>query len=247
MKKINFFLVFFISCFSFFAAAQNTKKITTQQLFWVRYYNQFSINKKWSLHTELDNRMFIPELKQHQFLIRIQGRYKISTTVEAGAGFVYFLQSPQEPGSTSSLVVPELRPQQDITLKQSFSKLNLSHRYLLEERYFRNNDGKKLMDGYRFNYRFRYRLQADFLIWKKQNKELKGVVNDEILLNFGKNITANTFDQNRIYAGAQLVPSKNMAFELGYMHWFQERASGADFYNRHIIRCSIYHKLSLKK
>jgi hypothetical protein len=39
--------------------------------------------------------------------------------------------------------------------------------------------------------------------------------------------------------------SKAFAVELGYLNSFQQRASGVDYYDRDIIRLSIYHKIKL--
>ena len=32
-----------------------------------------------------------------------------------------------------------------------------------------------------------------------------------------------------------------------YLNWFQQRPSGTDFYNRDIIRFSVFHTINLKK
>ena len=69
--------------------------------------------------------------------------------------------------------------------------------------------------------------------------------NEEILLNAGKSIVKNTFDQNRIYAALQYGINQKIAIELGYLNSFQQRASGVDYYDRDIIRFSIFHKLKL--
>ena len=72
-------------------------------------------------------------------------------------------------------------------------------------------------------------------------------IKDEVMFNFGKNIVKNVFDQNRIYIGLNYPMNKNLAFEAGYLNWFQQRPSGTDFYNRDIIRFSVFHTINLKK
>ena len=74
---------------------------------------------------------------------------------------------------------------------------------------------------------------------------MKTIVHEEILLNAGKSIVKNTFDQNRIYAALQYGINQKIAIELGYLNSFQQRASGVDYYDRDIIRFSIFHKLKL--
>ncbi|MFD0777342.1 DUF2490 domain-containing protein [Flavobacterium myungsuense] len=76
---------------------------------------------------------------------------------------------------------------------------------------------------------------------------MKAVINDEIMFNAGKNIIYNTFDQNRIYGALQFGFNDNLAIELGYLNSFQQRVNGVDYFNRNIIRLSIFHKINLKK
>ena len=80
---------------------------------------------------------------------------------------------------------------------------------------------------------------------EKNSRYLKTIVYEEILLNAGKSIVKNTFDQNRVYAALQYGINPKIAIELGYLNSFQQRSSGIDFYNRDIIRLSIFHKLKL--
>ena len=124
-------------------------------------------------------------------------------------------------------------------------KINLSQRFQVEERFIRNASKTELLDGSTFNWRFRFRIQAEYEIWKKNNHFLKTIVHEEILLNAGKSILKNTFDQNRIYLAFQYGLNQNIALELGYMNSFQQRASGIDYFNRDIIRFSFIHKLKL--
>jgi Protein of unknown function (DUF2490) len=243
MKFIKIFFLLFLS--SFGLTAQTEKKIQHQSLFWSRYYNQLNLNDEWSIHTELDNRVFTKPIEQNLFVFRIQGRYKINENVEAGAGFVYFSVSTQEPDLYLGFKIPEYRGQQDIVLKQPFGKFNLIHRFQVEERFITASNKEGLLDKTNFNWRFRYRIQGDYTFWKRQNQFLKAIVSDEIMFNGGKEIVKNTFDQNRVYGALQYGISKAFAVELGYLNSFQQRASGVDYYDRDIIRLSIYHKIKL--
>lgn len=69
---------------------------------------------------------------------------------------------------------------------------------------------------------------------------------DEILLNMGRKVVQNVFDQNRYGASIQYMPFDKLGFEVGYINWFQQQNSGVDFYNRHIIRLTIHQNLNLK-
>ena len=244
MKK-NILLFFFFILINYVLNAQTNKNVDHQSLIWTRYYNQLELNEKWSIHSEFDNRVFINPIIQNLFAIRIQGRYKISEQVELGSGFAYFNIATQNFDIDSGFNKPEYRLQHDITWKQNLGKINLNQRYQIEERFFQNFDSQALKSGTTFMMRFRYRLQGDYTFWKKDKQFLKTIIYDEIMINAGSKIVENTFDQNRIYAGLQYGVNSNLAVEIGYMNSFQQRVSGEDYYDRNIIRLSIYHKLKI--
>ena len=231
--------------FVLFSQAQTEKKIDNQSILWSRYYNLLTLNEKWSLHSEFDNRLFLKPVTENLFVIRSQVRYKATNTIELGGGVGYFPVATQDPENTTDFMIPEFRGQQDVVWKNTIGKIQLSQRFQIDERFIRNASKTGLLPGTTFNWRFRFRIQAEYDIWKKDNRYLKTIVYEEILLNAGKSIVKNTFDQNRVYAALQYGFNKKIAVELGYLNSFQQRASGVDYYDRDIIRLSIFHKLKL--
>lgn len=244
MKFIHTLFLFLACSFLF---AQTEKNIDKQSILWTRYYNQLSINKKWSVYSEFDNRIFINPVEQNLYEFRVQGRYKINNNIEVGAGFAYFSVATQDPEINTGFNVPEYRGQQDIIWKQDIGKITLLQRFQVEERFFYNASKVELLPGTTFNWRFRYRLQGEYSCWKKENRYLKAIVYDELMINAGGNVVKNTFDQNRIYAALQYGVNKNIALELGYLKSFQQRASGVDYFDRDIIRFTFFHKINLQK
>lgn len=242
-KKIRLF-IFFGLC-NCILIAQTQKNIQHQNLLWTRYYNQLEIDKKWSIHSEFDNRVFTNSIVQNLFVIRVQVRYKVNEKIDLGSGFAYFSVATQDPNVESGFNKPEYRIQHDLVLKQNFGKINLNHRYQIEERFFQKFDTQGLISGTTFAMRFRYRIQGDYIFWKKENQSLKAILSDEIMINTGNGIVKNTFDQNRIYAAFQYGINENFSVELGYLNSFQQRASGVDYFDRNILRLSVYHKLKL--
>ncbi len=65
------------------------------------------------------------------------------------------------------------------------------------------------------------------------------------MLNAGKAVILNIFDQNRVYVSAEQEIGKGFSAEIGYLYWFQQKASGVDFFERDIIRFTLYHKINL--
>lgn len=244
MKSIKLFGLLLLS---FIAKAQTEKNVDQQSLLWTRYYNQLNINDKWSLHTEFDNRVFINPIEENLFLLRMHGRYSINNNIEVGVGYAYFSVATQDPNNSKDFKTPEHRIQQDISWKQDLSNsIVLNQRFQIEERFIHNSNTVGLVPGSTFNWRFRYRLQGEFSCWRKESDYLKAIVYDELMINAGENIVKNTFDQNRIYAALQYGVNKNIALELGYLKSFQQRSSGVDYYDRDIIRFTIFHKINPK-
>ena len=239
------FLIFiFFSTFLF-----GQKNVENQQLLWYGYYNKLQINKNWVLNSEVQERHFYQPLVQHQLVFRTNLDRRILDDINVSLGFVVFLQSPNDPESESTLMVPELRTDFGFNARKKYKYFNVNQRFKVEARFFHQTENNELVGGYQFsNFRMRYQLGLDIPLIKKQDAEkLILKIKDEVMFNFGKNIVKNVFDQNRIYIGLNYPMNKNLAFEAGYLNWFQQRPSGTDFYNRDIIRFSVFHTINLKK
>ena len=229
-----------------FLSAQAQKKTDQQTLTWIRYYNIFPLTEKWSLNSEIDNRSFVKPVRENLWVLRIQGRYRATQNIDLGAGIVYFNVNTQDPHTDVDFSIPEYRVQQDITLINEIAKITFHNRFQLEERFIQKANKTEQLDEYSFSFRFRYRLQSTFTLWEKEKRNLKGTISDEILFNFGKDNKKNTFDQNRIYTALRYHFNPNIGLELGYLKSFQRRASGVDFYDRDIIRFTVYHRMNRK-
>lgn len=244
MKFIRLLLFLIVSSF---LSAQNLKKTDQQTLTWIRYYNILPLSQTFSIHSEIDNRSFVNPVHENLFVLRIQGRFKVHKNIDIGAGFAYFNVNTQDPNFDPDYSIPEYRIQQDITFINDISKITFHNRFQLEERFIQKASKTELLDDFSFAYRFRYRLQSTFDLWKKEKRSLKGTISDEVLFNFGKDNKRNTFDQNRIYAALRYHFNPNIGLELGYLKNFQRRASGVDFYDRDIIRLTFYHRINREK
>lgn len=244
-KKVSAFSLFLILSFS----GYSQKTITSQQQIWFAYLQNLKINDRFSIQTDIQERHFIAPVKQGQFLMRSTFKTAIRENWDFGVGFAFFL-SNTDPSIDYNLEVPEVRPYIEFNNKQPFKRVMISHRYRLESRFFHNVNGKELADGFSFgSMRFRYQFGLDILLNKpKEDKNtFKLRVLDEMMLNFGSKIKYNLFDQNRVYVMLQYAPVRSVAFEIGYLNWFQQRSSGDKYFNRNILRFAIIHNLSIPK
>lgn len=239
------YILLLFSFLYFISKAQKT--ITYQSLYWMRYYNQLSIDKKLTWHNEIDNRRFFENSRQHHLIMHTRLHVAVLPNIDVAFGLTYSRQSPQEPHPAYNLVVPEIRPVQEMNLTNLFGKrLTLQQRVRVDERFIRKNSGNELLDGYDFNFRFRYRLQLSYKISKENAKNQTTVkISGELMINAGKNIIYNHFDQNRVYIAIDQAINKVFSVELGYLHWYQQKVTGSQFFRRDILRLTILHKWKL--
>jgi hypothetical protein len=244
------FRVLFISMlFLYGKCALAEKNIIHQSLIWYNYIQNLKINDRFTLQTDIQERHFINPLKQSQFTIRPTFKTAIKNNWDIGIGFCVFLNN-SDPTVSYNLNIPELRPYLEANHQQKFKRVSTLHRFRIESRFFQNTEDEQLRKGFSFNsMRFRYQFGIDILLNKPKDEKhaLKLRILDEFMLNFGKNIVYNLFDQNRISLFVQYAPVKAVAIEVGYINWFQQRISGSNFFSRNIFRLGIVHNIVLHK
>ena len=92
-----------------------------------------------------------------------------------------------------------------------------------------------MANTWQFRLRYRGRLQLDYQL----NSTWKFRTSDELLLN------ADSFDQNRLYAGAERQLGAGFAAELGYLFIYQRRAANAGYYARDVLRLTLAKDISV--
>lgn len=240
MYSIKLPIILLVAVCSFSNNLEAQKNVETQRLLWTGYSLKFKINDRYQIRQELEERFYYSPVRQHQFVCRSLAERQIGTDWNVGLGITYMIQSlPHDPDVADYYNQSELRPQLEIAYKQKLSKkISLNHRYWTEFRFFEQEHGSF---DYKTN-RTRYKLEIRYT--PVTQVTLKAF--DEIHFNLGSEIVQNVFDQNRYGASVQYMPLENLGFEVGYLNWFQQQKSGIDFYNRHIIRLTLHHRINYK-
>ncbi|MHA8109230.1 DUF2490 domain-containing protein [Aquirufa sp. A-Brett2-W8] len=231
--------VFFFLAPLFTLSAQST--IEYQSQIWYGYYVSFPINNQWYVQGEVHTRHFVDPLVHHQNAFRAHVHLTIGDRWDFSAGTALFLNTPNDPRSTSRLAIPEYRPHVDIAYRHNWHSIRIDHRFRSEMRFNRetNVSRTELTDAVSFNnYRLRYRIQALVPLFKS----IQGKVNTEILLNAGQENPANTLDQHRMFAGLSIPLRDNLTVDVGYLHAFQQRPN-LNYYDRSILSIMVYHRL----
>ena len=239
-------LVFLVAAIQTYAQAP-AKNIHEREQLWIGYFNQTRLTNKFGFWVDVHYRMtdnFVD--RPFQFLFRPALTYFIKDNLRINVGYTLAKHFPAEGMNTTRT---EHRAWQQIWWNQKYPGLTTLQWLRLEQRFNEKVVDDVKQDGY--NYTFRVRYNFSFFIPLK-GKEMAAktpfaVVINEIFLNFGDNITYNTFDQNRFFAGFGYQFSAHLNAQLGYMNVYQQEASGNNYFSTHAIRFFVFHSLDLRK
>lgn len=244
MKKISFLILFII--FTQQINAQTTKQITDRQQFWLGYLNQTRFTDKWGIWADFHSRTDDFMSRWFQNMGRVGLTYYLYDNVRLTAGYAYIYHHSEKSTNNQH---PEHRPWQQIWIRNNYKGLAAIQWLRFEQRYVQKTLNDELIKDYNFNYRLRYNLMLmiPFKGAKIEPKKPFAVIQNELFINFGKEITYNYFDQNRFFVGLGYPIDEHLNIQLGYMNVFQQRRSGNAFFDTHTLRLFVFHTLDLRK
>lgn len=233
------FLVLFIS-------ELPAQKISEQrEQVWLAYLNQIRLTKHSGLWLDLQLRLNDYMSQKSLSIARLGYTYFCSDQLRltAGYGFItHYSLTPEQPD------VPEHRPWQQVQWLDKKKKLSLSQYLRIEERFVRKTSGGELESDYRFTWRFRYNFAVSISL--KGDALIAGTpfifLNDEILINAGKDVINNCFDQNRLFAGLGYQFTQNLNAHLGNLYVFQQLPVGNQYIHVNSLRLFVFHNLDFR-
>lgn len=243
----NVFIVSILLIFGFSALAQ--KRTESVQQTWFSYNNQTRLSDKWGLWGDFHLRTkedFFEDLSTGIARVGLMYYLKDNTKLTAGYAFINHFPADAHPDISQ----PEHRPWQQVQWHSRYPRLRTMQWIRLEERFRRKiKDDDELADGHNFNYRVRYNMLLNFAFNKKPfaPNTVSFAVNNELHLNFGKEIIYNTFDQNRLFAGLHYHTNAHDFLQIGYMYLYQQLGSGNRYRYVHAARISYFQNLDLRK
>lgn len=206
-------------------AAQNTRINEQNKIGWFNFNSTFKISDKFGLHTEYQLRRdnFITDKQQN--LLRLGVNYQCNEKVQLRLGYAWIETYPygETPINNLGRDFTEHRFFQQVTLFDEIGKFNISHRFMLEQRWLGKYSSSEELteDQYVFVNRLRYMFRAQIPLNNKKmsdNKVCYAGLYDEIFLGFGKNVNENVFDQNRFAAFLGYKFNNNARVEAGYLN-----------------------------
>jgi hypothetical protein len=245
MKSVSIFcLLLFLFHFSY-----SQKQATSIQQLWLGNTSQLRFSSHWGFSVDLQVRS---REKFYKGLSQVSSRmgavFYVNELVRIAAGYYFADNIPRD--YHKAVFQDEHTGWQQLSWSTKYPRLNINQSLRLEERFrHRVLNEKKLGQGYGFNYRTRYNILTNIGLSSKPftQRALSAVFYNEVYLNFGKQITHNTFDQFRTYAGFSYTITKNANLQFGYLYSFQQLAAGNKYRNLHAARIFYLYNVDLRK
>lgn len=216
-------LVFLISLVSG-SNAQNNRIRTDETIGWLNGFATINLNPKIGLHTEYQFRRHEFIRNWQQSLLRVGVNFKPGERVLFRLGYAWVETFPygEIPINSMGKDFTEHRVFEAVQLNQKEGRFDLSHRFMLEQRFIGKYSSKQLdkEDEFPFYNRIRYmfRLQLPLKGAVVADKTPYLAMYDEVFIGFGKNVAENVFDQNRIGVLFGYNFNQTARVEAGYLN-----------------------------
>lgn len=190
---------------------------------WLFLMNNTRINQNWGLHFDLQLRSQDKWDGLRNVLIRPGLTYFFDKHNDVTLGYL-FTQTHLNLDGIADNTLTEHRIWEQYIHKHKISKVNVSHRLRVEQRFFEKQGGDQA-----FAQRFRY--FARFLVPLQKVEQdfergLFAALQNEVFLNLQHKdeLNGHVFDQNRAYGALGYRFSKKIDVEAGYMNQFSKGA-----------------------
>jgi hypothetical protein len=217
MRYFYFFLICLLPSLAF---GQNDRVQDHNTIAWGQLFTTIKLNKKWDVLAEYQWRRVEGVKDMQQSLLRGALQYNINNqlTAAVGYGWIETFSYGDYPIAANG-TFPEHRIHEQVQLKNAFGKLALSQRLRVEQRWIgrRAAVAEREIEDWLFSHRFRYLLRLQHPIVQAAGFNLYTAVADEVFVSAGKNVGANTFDQNRLMLTIGSKVHRNVGVEAGYI------------------------------
>lgn len=191
---------------------------------WYNIFTTTKLNSKWSIHGEFQFRRVGLVTNGQQNLIRTGINFQPDKSILFRLGYANIETFPygDYPINGFGKQFTEHRLFEMISLQNKFHSADLTHRFMLEQRFNGKYSSADLTKEDEFVYlnRLRYMFRANIPIGNPKSQRKMPYVSfyDELFVGFGKNVGENIFDQNRIGVLLGYKINDALKLELGYLN-----------------------------
>lgn len=228
-----------VLCQAIAVHAQNNRLSSQNAIGWYNYFGTFALDQRWGIHTEYQWRRDEWVVNWQQSLLRVGVNYQVNPRVllRAGYGWIETFAYGDLPINALGRDFTEHRLFQMVQLSHREEKIDISHRFMLEQRFVGRYSSPLIEreDEYPYMNRVRYMLRLQRPMPFFENRKLSPYLAtyNELFIGFGKNVNANVFDQNRFGVLLGFRPSSNFRIEGGYLNQvlqFGRQVNGQNIY-----------------
>ena len=239
MKNIphnaRLYVVAIVSTFSSFtvSAQQQQKQVTNLSQTWIGFNSLFRLNNKWGISADGNYRSKQFFSGDYYSISRMGINYWVNDDILLTAGFGHQWTAPKIKGWHT--IANENRLYQQIMVSSKVGRVSISNRLRNEERWQEKIVADTNTHISVFTDRVRYQLML--VVPFTRNPYFPSlVVSDELMLQMGKTIVYNTFDQNRSFIGLRETITGNLSCDFGYMLVDQQKSTGYQYERDHLLR-----------
>lgn len=224
--------------------ANAQKQITNQSLFWVASVNTIRFNQHWGVVADFNYRTFDFMSHPYTYAIRGLGNYYFNENLTGGIGYAHFwtgaFKTDDHPYSNENRITEQVQ------LNSKKGKFSISNRWRVEQRWQQKIVNNEKTNDYRFTDRVRYAIS--FIYSPFKNKNLPSFTNyEEVMIQFGKEVVYNTFDQARFSFGIRQTISPRLSLDLNYMYIYQQQFSAYQYLQANTLRFYLNYNVGWKK
>jgi hypothetical protein len=218
MKQLIFCLLFF---FAYRAASAQEGRITDPNAIgWYQVFLFAQLNKRWGIHAEYQWRRTELIRNGQQGLSRVAVQYRLNEQLAMQLGYAEvetYVYGDYPIASNGRF--PEHRIYQQVLLQQPINKVQVTHRFRIEQRFLgKIKPGtQRQVEDWTFLNRFRYQVRVQVPVYKMKSTSIYFAAADELFIGAGKKLGVNVFDQNRLMFLSGIKPGKNIRLEAGFL------------------------------
>lgn len=222
--KLKIF-IFLVGTFSIKIVAQNNTRLSDNNIIgWYVFNATFKLDKKIDIYTEYQFRRDNLITNKQQGLLRLGINYQTNPKLQLRVGYANVETYPYGDININGFGkdFTEHRAFEMVTITDKISIFDLSHRFVLEQRWVGRYSKAALTneDEFLFMNRLRYmfRMQVPLKGKSIDDKTAYVAAFNEIFVGFGSNVNENVFDQNRLGLILGYKFNKNFRLEGGYLY-----------------------------
>lgn len=218
---------------------------------WLMYFGDHKISDRWGVHLEAQWRRNGFFTNPQQLLLRTGINYHFNAQSFLTLGYC-FVETYPYGGYPAKSSFPENRFWEQLQIKSQLNRFEWVSRFRLEQRFSKlpvinmavyEPGDAVYTNRFRLLNRFSLPLKGKTIV----DKAFYLTTYDEILVNFGDNVAANAFDQNRAYFAVGYKVPKLGRLEIGYMLQTIFKPDGIKIERNHNIQVGMISTLDFYK